>query len=621
MLRPYQQAAHDAAINWIKKSVDPAIMQLGTGAGKSHVIAALAETFHDLSGKHVLCTAPNSDLVLQNHGKFLNTGNNASIFSAKLGIKSLRHPVVFGTPVSIKNSIARFGSKFGLIIPDEGEGITPTIQFIVDAIRKENDKLRLIGLTATPFLTGKGLVYAMDENNKPSHPDECRDPYYTKKIYTIRERELIDQGYLTEPIIGSIHGDHYDTKDIKLQSNGKYNPSDIDRAFNGKGRKTAKIIEDIVNQSYNRNGVMIFAATVQHAMECMESLPRELSRMIGGNINTGKNERLKLVNDFKERKFKYLVSVGTMTAGVDFTHVDVIAILRLSESMRLLLQIIGRGSRVEYAFGYLLDTIKQRLDAIRNGIKPNFLVLDYADNFDRHCPDGDIYNPKIKAHKGKQSSTIVKAICELCKTENTFTARKNEDNLKWDDHGYFVDLDGNRIESEYGAVPNHYGRRCMGLHLQKNGKYEQCGYRWTFKNCPECNAENDIAARYCTECKAEIIDPNDKLIADFRAMKKDPHRIQCDRLLSWSHKKTLSKNGNECIAVDWVTEYRTFKTWHVVKAENKMLIKDFNMFVEATQGIEKMPYSITYRKENSGFYRIFAYNQEPDICDIIKSTA
>ena len=127
---------------------------------------------------------------------------------------------------------------------------------------------------------------------------------------------------------------------------GKFYQDDIDRAYEGQNRKTASIISDIIAQSKNRSGVMIFAATVKHAMECMESLPPELSRMIGGDINTKKEQRKKLVNDFKQQKYKYLVSVGTMTTGVDFTHVDLIALMRATESIGLLKQCIGRGLRL-----------------------------------------------------------------------------------------------------------------------------------------------------------------------------------------------------------------------------------------------------------------------------------
>lgn len=594
MLRPYQQAAHDAAINWIKRSIEPAIIEAETGSGKSHIIAAIAKSFYELSGKHVLCTAPSAELVQQNTDKFLLTGEKASIFSASIG-KSLRYPVVFGTPISIKNSINKFSDKFGLICIDEAHGITPTIKSIIDTMRDRNPMLRVLGLSATPYRLGSGLIYAIDENDKPSAIEECRDPYFKKKLFTIGGRELIEQGYLTQPIIGAIHGDHYDTLNMRLNSMGKFNANDIDRAYHGQGRKTSRIIADIVDQAINRNGVMIFAATVKHAYECLESLPQELSAIVTGE--TPKHERANILARFKRRELKYLVNVSVLTTGFDAPHVDLIALLRATESIGLMKQIIGRGLRICEG-------------------KQDCLILDYAENIDRHCPDHDIFNPEIKAYNASTGGEQIKAICELCSTENTFTARKNEDNLKWDEHGYYVDLDGNRIQSEYGAVPNHYGRRCMGLHLQKNGKYEQCNYYWSYKECPECGEKCDIAARYCPN-RHELVNPNDKLIADFRAMKKDPHRIQCDKVLSWSQLKTLSQSGNEVLKVEYTTEYRSFTVWYQIKSGNAFFIKQYEKFLIATQGGDIMPESITYKKNaKTGFFEVLAYNQEVDKLEV-----
>lgn len=610
MLRPYQIAAHDAAISWVKKSIDPGLIEAETGSGKSHMIAAVAETFHAISGKHVLCTAPAIDLVLQNREKFLLTGNKASIFSASIET-SLRYPVVFGTPLSIKNQLRRFGSKFGLICIDEAHGITPTIKHIINDLRDKNDRLRVLGLSATPYRPGSGLIYAMDENDKPSREDECRDPYFTKRIFCIGGRELVEQGYLCAPVIGAINTDGYDTSNIRInKSTGKFYPEDIDRAYEGQGRKTSRIIAEVVANTRNSAGVMIFAATVKHAQECMASLPPEISRMIGGNINTGKG-RSKFVEDFKARKFKYNVSVGTQTTGVDYPHVDTIVLLRPIESITLVRQILGRGARLNHRTDIPLDTPEQRLEAIRLSEKPHYTVYDYTETLDRFFPDGDLFSPKIKAWSDKKSDSIIKAICPQCNTENEFSARKNEDNFGIDGNGYYIDLDGNRIESDYGPMPAHYGRRCFGLELRR-GEHQRCNYRWTFKTCEKCNAENDIGARYCAECKAELIDPNEKLITEFKALKRDPYVIQCDRVVSWDKRKTLAKSGAECLVIDFVTEYRKVSIWLQPRSGHAFLIKQFESFMKATDGGETMPLTITYKKENSGFYRVLAYNQEPD---------
>ena len=122
MLRPYQQDAHDAIIQWVKRSRAFCMIEAATGSGKSHIIAAVAKTIHEYSnGKHVLCLAPSSELVVQNHEKYLATGNPASIFSASAGKVSLRHPVVFGTPMTVKNRINKFGDQFAMVIMNATE--------------------------------------------------------------------------------------------------------------------------------------------------------------------------------------------------------------------------------------------------------------------------------------------------------------------------------------------------------------------------------------------------------------------------------------------------------------------------------------------------------------------
>lgn len=591
MLRPYQVAAHDAAIAWIKKSIEPVVIEAETGSGKSHIIAAISRTFFKMSGKHVLCTAPAVELVQQNAEKYKLIGEQASIFSASIE-KSLRYPVVFGTPGTIKNSIGKFCDKFGLVIIDECHGITPTIRHIIMDLRLKNPMLRVIGLSATPYRLGTGYIYAIDENNNPCPADSCKSPYFKKKIFAIGGRQLINEGYLTAPVIGSIHGEHYDTMSMKVNGMGKFAQSDIDRAYHGQGRKTARIIADIVDQARNRNGVMIFAATVKHAKECLESLPSQLSAIV--TSDTPKEDRKKILKDFKNNKIKYLVNISVLTTGFDAPHVDLIALLRATESIGLLKQMIGRGMR------------------LHDG-KKDCLILDYAENIKRHCPDFDIFDPKITVFKDKNGENKIEAACELCGVVNIFSARENEEGFAYDENGYFIDLNGNRILNDYGHIPAHYGRRCFGLVQAPGGTLEQCSYRWTFKKCPECEAENDIAARYCIECKCEIVDPNEKLVADFRAMKKDPTRTQCDKVICWSFNKTLSQAGNECLKVDFVTEYRSFSVWFQTRSSKAHFIKQYDILMQATNYMKLMPVSITYKKNSkTGFYEILSFNQEPD---------
>lgn len=603
-LRPYQQAAVNEAVEWMKRSLAPACIEAATGAGKSHIIAEIARLIHAQTGKRVLCLAPSAELVVQNHGKYLASGHRASMYSASAGAKELRYSVVFGSPLTVKNRISAFcrsgNDGYALVVVDECHGLTPTVQGIIAEMRSAgNPNLRVLGLTATPYRLGSGWIFR--EGPTPeggtSGPlngeDTARDPYFAKCVYKVGARDLIDQGFLTKPVIGQINAEGYDTAGLSLNSRGQFDAAQVDRAYHGHGRKTSAIVADVVAQAQNRQGVMFFAATVQHAREVLASLPPQLSAIV--TAETPKGERDSLIRRFKNRDLKYIVNVSVLTTGFDAPHVDLIAILRKTESVGLLQQIIGRGLRTSPG-------------------KSDVLILDYTTNLDDHCPDGDLFAPVVRAGKGPGEGGTIPACCPTCGYANAFTASPQYLDCKYDAAGYALDLDGNQIMSEWGPVPVHLGRRCMGLvQSGARGQYERCDYRWTFKPCPHCEAPNDIAARYCSECRGEIVDPNDKLKSEFKALKRDPTQWQTDEVLSMTCKPGVSAKGNKTVRVEWVTPYRQFSTWFTPDAWYNVAKVQWETFNAATNGGTEKPRTITYRKDtDSSFYAIRAYNREPD---------
>lgn len=588
MLRPYQQEAHDAIIKWVRKFTEPCMIEAATGAGKSHIIASLADTVHKMSGgKKILCLAPTAELVIQNSDKYKLTGHPYSIFSASAGQKHLRHPVVFGTPLTVLNTIEKFGGEFAMVVIDECHGITPTVKEIIYSIARKNPRLRVVGMTATPYRMFDGYIFRQWPDGNPVAEDQTRDPYFSACVYRITAPYLIEQGYLTRPVVGKTSGDHYDTLDMKLNARGQFDAADVDRAYVGQGRKTASIIADVVAQSRDRQGVMIFAATVQHAKECLESLPPELSAIVTGE--TKMKDRTEIIKDFKARKIKYIVNVAVLTTGFDAPHVDVIAMLRATESVGLLQQIVGRGLRLSSG-------------------KENCLVLDYAQNIERHCPDGDIFDPVVRAGKSGEAKRL-RCRCPDCSRENEFIARPNLEGYDIDKNGYFTDLDGARIPSEFGDIPAHFGRRCQAWIPNGHGQHEKCLYRWTFKTCEACGEDNDIAARYCSSCKGEIVDPNEKLKLDFKALKKDPTVRQTDKVLAWNCKPTVSRAGRPMIKCDVTTPYRTFSFWIPEKPTWSKGLQERALF-DSLRGAA--PKTITYQKDQNGWFKVYGYNKAED---------
>lgn len=592
MLRPYQQEAYDAVIGHIRKSTNNVLLEAATGAGKSHIIAAIAKYIHEQSGNVVLCIAPSAELVIQNHEKYVATGNKASIYSASAGNKCLRHPVVFGTPITVGNNIEKFKNHISGIIIDEAHGLTPTLKKLVQLLLDRNPRCRVIGLTATPYRMNTGYIFAQYPDGRSNTVETAVEPYFTKLCYSIKSKSLIDEGWLTPVSMMPVTA-HYDTSGLELDKTGHYSATTVDKAFIGHGRLTSQIIADVVANSVNRKGVLIFCATVKHAEEALASLPQELSAIVTGE--TKKRDRDRILHKFKKQQIKYVVNVAVLTTGFDAPHVDVVAVLRATESAGLFQQIIGRGLRLFEG-------------------KKDCLVLDYAENVERHCPDGDIFEPQLSVKKSGGNGRI-EVTCPSCGGKNDFAMRDNPNGYEMDADGYFVDLLGESVEAENGTkIPAHHGRRCQNWLVSKS-TLVQCSHRWEGKECTHCGAENDIAARYCTSCKHEIVDPNEKLRLDFARMKKNPYEVQTDVVVSCKSRPHISTRGNRCLRIDWTTPYRAFATFHTTG--NYFWAKLFGTLsdTEVMQILnsDERPQTITYKKEQSKFYTVLGFNNEADV--------
>lgn len=600
-LRPYQSRATDAGKEWMRQSIDPALIDASPAAGKSFMVAELAGWLREISGGgRVLCLQPNSKLVKQNLEKFLLTGERASVFSASAGAKSTRHGVVFATPLTVKNSISRFTrdgeQRFVGVLIDECHEITPTIRAIVDEMRVANPKLRVFGFTGTPYRLGSGYIYHIGPDGKSNGEDTCRDPYFVKCVYRVPPSEMLDEGFITPMEVGEINAESYDVSNVILP-NGMLNHGEVERAFEGHGRKTAGAVADVIAQYHSRGlkgGIMYFAATVKHAEEIYASLPPDNSAMMTGDKSVLCGQDVdgdEVVKAYRAQKVRHVVSVGQLTTGFDVDHTVLIATLRHSESASLITQILGRAWRL-------------------HPDKPYCLWLDYAGNVDKHFPDGDIYNPQIKARAAKGPGIPITAICPDCEHENEFSLNPEYADFQRDIHGYCLDVFGQQIQTEHGPMSSHYGRRCFGMvRSGPRGEYERCGYRWTGKDCLACGEKNDIAARYCYVCKAEIVDPNDKLVAEFRAKKKDPYQPQTERIVSLTKSESVSSRGNNTLRVDFVTEYRQFSIWLMPEPTNARAQVQWDKWQDAGGD----PKTVSYVKEHdSQFWRVLAYNRPAD---------
>lgn len=483
-LRPYQQQAVAATIKHFRHTNDSAVIVLPTGSGKSLVISELAR----LARHKILVLAHVKELVEQNHSKYQSYGLTASIFSAGLNQKNNSQQVTFGSVQSVAPNLANFNDHFSLIIIDEchriggvddNQNTQNQYQKIISHLSKTNPNLKVLGLTATPYRMGSGWIYR-DHYHGFSRGED--DAIFKHCIYEMPLGLMIKQGFLSPPKLIDAAIAHYDFGELQANRNGYYPEKELNSLLTKHRRVTKAIVEQVVSLAANRQGVMIFAATTKHAAEIMEYLDefgqQQHSAIILGS--TPNDERDKIIATFKKQQTKYLVNVAVLTTGFDAPHVDLIALLRPTQSVSLFQQIVGRGLR-------LCDN------------KDDCLIIDYANS------GFDIFSPEVGSAKPNKGSVAVMVKCPICEFGNTFWGK--------------VDNDGDIIE--------HYGRRCMGFE-DIDGERIRCDYRFRFKECNQCGAQNDIAARNCQQCQHAMIDPDDLLKKSLRL--KDAKVIRCQAM-------------------------------------------------------------------------------------------
>ncbi|MBM4919858.1 DEAD/DEAH box helicase [Vibrio parahaemolyticus] len=459
-LRPYQADSVKAVIHYFRKHSTPAVIVLPTGAGKSLVIAELAR----LAKGRVLVLAHVKELVEQNHAKYEGYGLKGAIFSAGLGRKETDQQVVFASVQSVVRNLDSFKNQFSLLVIDECHRVpddkNSSYQKVITHLRELNPGIKVLGLTATPYRLGMGWIYQYHTRGQV-RTEESR--FFRDCIFELPIRYLLDENFLTPARMMDAPVLSYDFSQLKPANTGRYKEAEMDMVIDKAKRATPQIVEQIIQYARERKGVMIFTATVRHAQEIRGLLPEGETAIVIGDTPTP--ERDAIIQAFKNREIKYLVNVSVLTTGFDAPHVDLIAILRPTESVSLYQQIVGRGLRLSEG-------------------KNECLVLDYAGN------SYDLYQPEVGEPKPDSTSEIITIPCPACGFNNNFWGK----------------LDSN------GFLLEHFGRRCQGYFEDEDtGEREHCGYRFRAKYCGECGADNDIAARICHECDATLVDPDKKL--------------------------------------------------------------------------------------------------------------
>lgn len=400
-LRDYQYEAVQSIFDYFEsgKQGNP-VIAMPTGLGKSWIIAGFIQRVLNMwANQRFMMLTHSKKLIVQDLDKLLKIWPNApaGIYSAGLNQKDIMHPIIFGGMQSVVNVVEAFGHR-DLLLIDEAHLVSPkentTYQNIIGRMKVINPNLKVIGLTATKFRLGQGLL-----TDEGLFTDICHD------VTTVDHfNRFLALGHLTQ-LIPKRTDVEIDVSELKI-INGDYAKSQCDDAAD---KIIYEALKETVILGSDRNCWLVFASGIksaEHAAEILTSFGISAAAIHSKIPKAEIDNRFKL---FETGKLKALCGMGLFTTGFDHPPVDMIVMLRPTVSPGLWVQMLGRGTRPyngsDTNFPYT---------------KKNCLVLDFAGNTKRLGPIND---PRIPRKKGKATGEVPIKICEACGTYNHAAAR------------------------------------------------------------------------------------------------------------------------------------------------------------------------------------------------------
>jgi DNA repair protein RadD len=341
-LRDYQKEASDIAIKHLREYQQPFIIQAATGAGKSLIIADIAQRI----GGAVLILQPSKELLEQNYAKLKSYGvEDVSIYSASKNTKEIGR-FTYATIGSIYKRPDEF-KHFKYVIIDECHLVNPKkIDSMYVKFLNDIGCRNVCGLTATPYR----LEQKFFKEGGQTFYTSCLKmvnriyPYFFKKIaFTIETDELIERGYLS-PI-------RYITDDVELENlrvnntGADYTTESLESFWSDeKLQKLAKVARH-VDKSHKRN--LIFCSSIRQAERAKQLMDKFDIDSAVVTSKTPAKDREMLVQAFREGKLHHLINVGVFTTGFDVPELDCIILARPTMSLSLYYQMVGRGVRLD----------------------------------------------------------------------------------------------------------------------------------------------------------------------------------------------------------------------------------------------------------------------------------
>jgi len=385
-LRPYQQDSITALYTYWGNMGERALIVLPTGAGKSLVIAKLCqEILASYPTMRIAIVTHVRELIAQNYQELMRLWPNApaGIFSAGIGRRDTHTQILFCGIQSVYNKTDRLGA-FDLVLIDECHLISRHAESMygkfLEGVITATPDMRLVGLTATAFRLDSGRL------------DYGQGRLFDKVVYEAKVTDLIEQGYLCN-LVSKATLTEFDVSGVQKRG-GEFIPGQLEAAVD-KEWVTKAAAQELAILGRERKSWLAFCTGIAHAEHMRDALKENgiVCETVNGEMS--KVDRDRIIGAFRMGKTRCLTSVGVLGTGFNVPQVDLIALLRPTQSAGLFVQQVGRGLRMA------------------NG-KENCLVLDFAGNTMRHGPIDTITGSSVQEKLDRKKEAALAKRCPAC---------------------------------------------------------------------------------------------------------------------------------------------------------------------------------------------------------------
>jgi len=395
-LRPYQRDSIDALYDHWEGGGGNGLIVIPTGGGKSLIIATLLrEVMETWPLMRIGMITHTKELIAQNFAELIKIWPQApaGIYSAGFGRRDTRHPILFCGVQSVWNKTDLIG-RFDLLLIDEAHLISRNASTMygkfLEALKQRQPDLRIVGLTATPYRLDSGRL------------DKGPDRLFDKIVYEANVADLIADGYLSPLISKSTHAE-ISTEGVHRRG-GEFIPGELEAAAMA-GDLVERAAAEIVARGKNRRAWLAFCTGVEHAGAVCEAIRRHgiSAEAIDGGMPA--KERDRIIQTFRHGGIRCLTSVNVLSIGFNVPHVDLVALLRPTESTGLYIQQVGRGFRKAPG-------------------KDNALILDFAGNVRKHGPVDAVVTPGGSKGKGDGAPSDNEVRAKTCPSCESLVANR-----------------------------------------------------------------------------------------------------------------------------------------------------------------------------------------------------